>query len=57
MLKQAEVLQLLFVHVAVDELSLVYSNVRSQGRVPLESVVLEIKKIVEDSRDQTLECL
>jgi hypothetical protein len=57
MLKQAEVLQLLFVHVAVDELSLVYSNVRSQGRVPLELVVLERKKIVEDPRDQTLECL
>jgi hypothetical protein len=55
MLKQAEVLQLLFVHVAVDDLNIVYGNVRSQGIVSLEPVVLYGKNGVKDWRDPTVE--
>ena len=55
MLKQAEVLRLLFVHVAVDDFRIVYGNVRIQGYVSLEPVVFYEKNSLKDWRDQALE--
>jgi hypothetical protein len=55
MMKQAEVLRLLFVHVAVDDFRIVYGNVRIQGYVSLEPVVFYEKNSVKDWRDQALE--
>jgi hypothetical protein len=54
MLKQAEVLRLLFVHVAVDELNLVHDSVRNQGSASLEPVLSFEEKSVKGWRDQAL---